>query len=131
MHVNIDDSCVTIALAHMMCAGAFLRGDYVAIRFTTPTEHLVIRGIDLSQCHVMVSMSQGTRQLDLVAEDVTYDGSDTHIYVHLSQEQSSTFFNGNVNVQVNWISPDGKRDATLEGSLPWHGNLLDKVVEDV
>ena len=108
-----------------------MRGDYVAIRFTTPTEHLVIRGIDLSQCHVMVSMSQGTRQLDLVANDVTYDGSDTHIYLTLSQAQSATFFKGEVRAQVNWISPDGKRDATLEAVIPWHGNLLDKVVEDV
>lgn len=103
----------------------------MAIRYTTPTEHLVIKGVDLSACEVMVSMSQGVRQLDLVADDVTYDGSDTHIYLHLSQAQSATFFKGNVRVQVNWISPDGKRDATLEGDIPWHGNLLDKVVEDV
>lgn len=79
----------------------------------------------------MVSMSQGTRQLDLVADDVTYDGSDTHIYLRLSQAQTSIFFKGSVRVQVNWISPDGRRDATLEAVIPWHGNLLDKVVQDV
>lgn len=103
----------------------------MAIRYTTPTEHLVIKGVDLSACDVMVSMSQGGRQLDLVADDVTYDGSDTHIYLRLSQAQTSIFFKGSVRVQVNWISPDGRRDATLEAVIPWHGNLLDKVVQDV
>lgn len=98
------------------------------IRYTSPVDAFVIEGIDLTGCVVWVSYEQGQRQLDVPAE-VSYDGSDTHLSVHLSQEETGLFFEGVVSVQVNWIYPDGQRDATkvLDG-CEWGRNLIDRVM---
>lgn len=99
----------------------------MTIRYTTPTLELRIEGIDLTECELLVTFSQGTQRLDVTPSNVTYDGS-THILVDLSQEQTAMFFDGPVNAQVNWIDVAGNRDATKIASLEWHGNLLNRVV---
>lgn len=102
----------------------------MAIRFTTPTEEFIINGVDLTACDVTVNLSQGMHKLELKPIAVTYDGINTHVFVVLTQEQSGRFWKGIVKVQINWITVDGDRDATLEAELRWHDNLLDRVIQN-
>ncbi len=100
----------------------------MATQYTTPTEEFVIEGIDLTGFDVWVSFQQGRRELDIKA-DVTSDGTDTTASVSLTQEQTAGFKPGKVAVQVNWVTPEGQRDATEKGEVAWYSNLLERVVE--
>lgn len=99
------------------------------IRFTTPTHEHKVKGIDLTGCDVYVSYEQGLVSVDVKATEVSYDGSDSTVTVELTQEQSGRFREGKALVQINWVYPDGKRDATVKKDMDVTGNLLSKVVE--
>lgn len=97
------------------------------IQFTTPTDVYKVKGVDLSNCKVWVSYQQGTRELDVEADTVSYDGSDTTVSVSLTQRQTAKFRAGRkVKVQVNWVYIDGKRDATVQAEVDVIGNLLER-----
>lgn len=100
----------------------------MSVRYTTPTEEFVIKAIDLTDYQITVSFAQGNTKLNVSPNDVTFDGTDTHIFVSFTQEQSSMFWAGLVRVQINWITEDGYRDATTEAEIKWYGNLLNKVI---
>lgn len=99
------------------------------IRYTTPTDVLVVKGLDLSSFDVWVSYQQKTRELDVKASSVTFDGTDSTVEVNLTQEQTGLFKKGSIQVQVNWISQDGNRDATFASEEMVVDNLLEKVID--
>lgn len=99
------------------------------IQYTTPTNKHVVKGIDLTGCDVWVSYEQGKRELDMKAADVAFDGEDTTITVRFTQGQTASFKVGEAKVQVNWVYPDGTRDATGQKSVRIEPNLLNREVE--
>jgi len=99
------------------------------IRYTTPTDELVVKGVDLTGYEVWASYRQRSKKLDVNAVDVSFDGTDTTILVPLTQEQTGTFYAGQVSIQVNWLTPEGKRDATTIKTVEVGANLLDRVME--
>ena len=107
------------------------------IRFTTPIEKIVLRGIDLSDKDVYVSFkqrlghNQGTTLVEKEGDDldVTYDGTDTTVLCPLTQEETGSFSKGNCSVQVNWINANGTRDATARiATVPVTDNLHEEVI---
>ena len=101
-------------------------------QYTTPTDVLFLRGINLEGFDVWVSYQQKKRELDVKvpAASVTYDSETdtTTVTAKLTQEQTGLFGVGTVEVQVNWIGPDDSRDATFIGEEEVFKNLLEKVV---
>lgn len=108
----------------------------MAIRYTTPTLTLIVRGVDLSGADaVVVSLRQRMRgrtnahEVDVDAT-ATYDGADSTLAIALTQEQTAGFVADQpVSVQVNWTEDDG-RMATNIALVPWGENLLDEVMAD-
>lgn len=85
-------------------------------RYTTPTITVTLQGIDLTGCDIYVTYKQGSK-LTLTIWDVDYefDGTDSIISYTLSQEQTAMFKAGSsATIQINWVTPAGKRDATDE-----------------
>lgn len=99
------------------------------IQYTTPTNRHIIKGIDLTGCDVWVSYEQGKNELDIKATNVSFDGEDTTVAVKFTQEQAASFKVGAVKYQVNWVYPDGTRDATDQKVTEVVPNLLNRVVE--
>ena len=101
----------------------------MVIQYTTPIERAVVEGVDLTGCDVWLSFQQGRRELDVKASSVTYDGEDTTVEVPLTQLQTAGFKAGTVQMQCNWVTPEGSRDATVLAEVEWGLNLLERVVE--
>lgn len=101
------------------------------IQWTTPTHRHTVRGIDLSGYDVYVSYKQSRNELTIPAETIAYDGTDTTVTVQLTQKQTGAFKAGTVKVQINWVTPDGNRDAVLVKSVEVDENLMAKEVSYV
>lgn len=99
------------------------------IQYTTPTNKHIVKGIDLTGCDVWVSYEQGRVELDIKAADVAFDGEDTTVAVRFTQAQTAGFRPGEAKVQVNWVYPDGARDATRQKTVEVEPNLLNREVE--
>jgi hypothetical protein len=97
-------------------------------RYTTPTLSLRVRGADLTDCDVWVSIEQGQLSIDRRCE-CTLDGDDTAIELELTQEQTGALRKGSARVQVNWIDEQGHRNATTIKEVDVLSNLLDRVVD--
>lgn len=97
------------------------------IRWTSPLTELRVVGVDLTTCRVWVSYQQGPRELDVEPVSVALDGEDTVLTVDLTQEQTAAFREGAVKVQVNWVTQEGRRDATVIKSVSVLPNLLEEV----
>lgn len=97
------------------------------IRYTTPTHTHRVVGIDLTSCDVWVSYEQGLAQVDLKGS-VELDGSDSLVTVSLTQKQTARFKEGALLAQINWVYPNGKRDATDKKEMPVKGNLMAREV---
>lgn len=95
------------------------------IRYTTPTHAHKVKGIDLSGCEVWVSYEQGIADVNARAS-VEFDGTDSIVTVSLTQRQTARFHEGKVQVQINWLYPNGKRDATVKKELQMLDNLLER-----
>ena len=106
------------------------------IRYTTPTQTIKVKGIDLTGYDVTVSLrqligvTQNAHEVDIGGDAVSLalDGSDTAVTFTLTQEQSGGFVRGWVDVQVNYGSGD-TRMASSVTSLYMERNLLTQVVE--
>ena len=98
------------------------------IRFTTPTHEHKVKGIDLTGCDVYVSYEQGLASVDILADDVVFDGNDTLVTVSLTQLQTSKFRVGKADVQINWVYFDGVRNGTTVKQVEITPNLLKRVV---
>ena len=108
-------------------------------RYTTPTQVLTCKGVDLTGCNVWVTYSQGLQQGTVTpannvctiradALTVESDGTDTTIEVPLTQLQTARFATGRANVQVNWMDSDNVRGATNIGHFTVDQNLLEMEV---
>lgn len=99
------------------------------IQYTTPTDELKVKGVDLTGYEVWASYRQRSHKLDVQAQSVTYDGTDTTVLIPLTQEQTGAFCAGQVAIQVNWLTSEGQRDATAIKTVSVGANLLDRVME--
>lgn len=96
-------------------------------RYTTPTHELLVEGVDLTGCDVYATYRQGRRTRTIRVEpEQTEEG--TVLHVPFEQIETAEFRVGPVDVQVNWVHPDGQRDATEIASVMATQNLLDEVV---
>lgn len=95
------------------------------IRYTTPTHQHKVKGIDLTGCEVWVSYEQGFVNVD-ARGSAEFDGEDSTVTVTMSQKQTGRFKEGIVSVQINWLYPNGKRDATGKKELQMLDNLLER-----
>lgn len=73
-------------------------------RFTTPTQELVVPGVDLTGKNTLVTFKQGETILDFTDEDlaIEYDGTDSTITLMLSEQETAQLDEGVVAVQVNY-----------------------------
>lgn len=102
------------------------------IRYTTPTFDAYVRGRNLSGARVQFTIRQNCREVTKDTDtsddiEVTYDGTDTHVAVFLTQEETSRFKEGFAKVQVNW-EVDGARLATYAKEVAVSEQLLQVVV---
>lgn len=103
-------------------------------RFTTSEETYTIEGVNLTGCRVIVSYTQkigrsnNAHEVHVSDTSVSYDGTDTIVTVNLTQEQTGGFMPGRCQVEVNWISPDGKREGTEIITVGVEDNLLREVM---
>ena len=99
------------------------------IRYTSPTQEILLKGIDLTSAdRVCVTYRNGTFCRTL--EDVTVEAvdDDTMITVELDQELTSRFdARRELYIQVNWME-DGKRLATRIKRADVCQNLLEEVL---
>ena len=104
-------------------------------RYTSPTQELIVEGVDLTSSDVYVTYKQGNYTLqmsgnDITVEAVTHDQTtDTKISVYMSQTQTAGFKSDpSIEVQVNWLT-DGQRNATTIAKVSVARNLLEEVIE--
>lgn len=96
-------------------------------RWTTPTHTIRVKAADLTGSDVYVTYTQGKNTLEVFDPPAELDGEDTVLTVELSQEQTASF-NASipVEVQVNWVTRDGKRDATVIKAIDVGRNNLNR-----
>lgn len=101
------------------------------IRFTTPTIPIEVEA-DLSTAEIIVSLVQGSLQLDKIIDpaDISVEDGKTSFSISLSQEETARFCSDkHVQIQCNAVFPDDTRIATAITRIPTFENLLDQVVE--
>ena len=98
-------------------------------RYTTPTISFEV-DLDLTNAKLWLSLEQGAIELTKEIETFTVDDGKTSFDLTLSQEESAMFeAKPPIDVQLNYIFPDGSRDATEILRLSSYRNLLDEVKE--
>ena len=97
--------------------------------YTTPTQTLRVKGVDLTGMRVYVSYHKPNGD-DVTFSDprVDYDGDDSVISVKFTQAKAALLGVGKVAVQVNAVDRSGNRIATAEGSFRIGRNLMKGVV---
>ena len=82
--------------------------------FTTPTYVAEIKGADLTDCTIVLTLKQGKQEVELTEFDnMEVDGDVTTFEFTLTQEQSGLFnFGLPVEVQANVIDHSGYRVAS-------------------
>jgi len=104
------------------------------IRYTTPTNALKVKGLDLGEYDVYVTFTQkpkGSRNetiLTVPATNIEFDGEDSDIQITLTQQQTAQFVEGPCSIQVNYIDVNGLRNATKKHTIMVHDNLLKEVL---
>lgn len=104
------------------------------IRYTTPTDALKVKGLDLGEYDVYVTFTQkpkGSRNetiLTVPAANIEFDGEDSDIQITLTQQQTAQFVEGPCSIQVNYIDVNGLRNATKKHTIMVHDNLLKEVL---
>lgn len=100
-------------------------------RYTSPTQVLIVEGVDLTSSDVYVSYTQGKLKMTYSGGDISMerDGENTVIRVYMPQDVTAQFeTRKEVEVQVNWIE-DGKRNATTIAQVMVTRNLLEEVID--
>lgn len=101
------------------------------INYTTASIAFVVSGVDLTDKHVWVTLSDmnGKRKITYENPQMSFDDPDTDIVIVMSQEESGSFKPGSrLKVQVNYMTPDGMRKATSKDSITVEENLIDQVL---
>ena len=101
-------------------------------RYTTPTVPMSVP-VDLTGAEIHVTLKQGARKIQKTGADVVpvYDSESgkTVLSVSLTQEETGLFVaEKKVYVQVNWIFPNGMRDATNIKQIDVSENLISEVI---
>ena len=106
-------------------------------RYSTPTHRLRVKGVDISEYDVFVTYKQGHVTKTFSGEEVVMETetseqegeqvTDTIIFVHMGQADSSLFRDGDIEVQVNWLVGE-QRFATLIATTNATRNLLTEVI---
>ena len=98
-------------------------------RGVTPTFTLTFpQQIDLTLAQsVYVTFQSGNTKITKSGEDLVVAA--TTIGVFLNQQETLAFSIGNVDIQANWISQDGKRLASEISTIKMTRQLLDEVIE--
>lgn len=99
-------------------------------QFTTPTFTLTFdeQGLDLTQAvNVYVTFRSGQYVLTKSGEDITV--SEKTIAVYLTQEETSQFRVGSVEIQANWTTGGGGRVASETVRFKITEQLLKRVIE--
>lgn len=100
------------------------------IQYTTPTITLNIRGFTFpEECDVYVTFKQGNVRIDKTDAEIIPTETGTTLKVPLTQAETGQFIMAcSVLVQVNWITPEGYRNATKIAQANAFENLLDRVI---
>lgn len=99
------------------------------IRYTTPTITLTVNA-DLTGTDVYVNIAQGRKEIVKKNPGMTVSEGETTLTVPLTQEETAAFSDSSpVEIQVNFISGGGIRNATTIATVQTFRNLLDEVVE--
>ena len=101
------------------------------VQGTTPTYQLCVKGYDLTDKTVYVTVSSGRTLVTKTNPDihVEYNGENSIISFMLTQEETLGFEVGNAKVQVRFIDSSGHALATNEGQVKVRNVLLKKVIE--
>ena len=105
------------------------------IQYTTPSLTFLIPGKDLRSTNVNVRFVQhidgslSTHVVDVTVSsgNISYANSSTTITVPLTQLQTGGFEPGPVEVQADWITSGGNREATFVSVISMNRNLYDEV----
>lgn len=90
------------------------------IRGTTPHYTLTIKGYDLTQMSVYVTIRRCDYPVVTLTNDrltISYDDDTTSIEFSLSQDETLLFEPGNCKIQVRFINSDGDAQATEIGDI--------------
>lgn len=99
-------------------------------RGTTPTFTLELEAetLDLTAAEsVYVSFSSRGVYLEKTGEELVVRAKEVDVY--LSQEETLEFMDSQVEIQVNWTYPLGRRSASEIATYKFTKQLLDRVVE--
>lgn len=106
------------------------------VKYTTPTIHLIVEGVDITDKDIYVTLEQGNIELSKTGSDLTVtaiteeQNTDTDITFVLTQEETGQLNPcRNVMIQVNWIASNGVRAATEIKAIGVMQNLLDEVID--
>lgn len=97
-------------------------------RYTTPTLHVKIQDVDISDMSIYVTISQYENTVTLDNPTATYIGGNTELELDLSQVDTSGFIAGKAKIQINWKDAEGKRNATTIKTIHIDDNLLKEVI---
>lgn len=101
-------------------------------RGTTPEYELIVSGFDLTGQTLYVTLSQYAKKVTLSGDrlNVTYEPvtNTTSVIFSLTQQETLTFKNGDVEVQIRFIDADGMAQATDIKLLPVLPILFEEVI---
>ena len=99
--------------------------------FTTPTFTFTFteQGLDLTQARNVYVTFRSSRgyAFTKTGESLTVEAQ--QVTVTLNQEDTSGFNTGNIEMQVNWTTPDGGRAASEVVTYDISKQLLQRVIE--
>lgn len=99
-------------------------------RYTTPVFTLTFteEGLDFTTAKdVYVTFTQAFTSITKTGEDLEL--TEKTISLFMTQEETSGFGEGNVDIQANWLTVDGTRAASEIVTYPFTRQLLQRVVE--
>ena len=100
------------------------------IRGTTPDFIITVRGRDLTDKTVYLTIEQGEKEMTKTGDElrVTSDGTDTEIAFSFTQEDTLGLREGHAEVQIRFIDEDGYAESTEIGRIVIRRVLLERVI---
>lgn len=101
------------------------------IRGTTPDYILRVKGVDLTDKTVYVTIAQGSKKVTMTGDElgIAAEDEDSVISVRLSQIQTLSLREGKAQIQVRFIDSEGTAKATNISEVSVSPVLLEKVIE--
>lgn len=100
------------------------------VKYTSPPNILLVKGVDITAADVYVTIQQNHNEITVSGADLSLSmaGDDTQVIFYLTQEQTASFnLYNKAKVQVNWIA-SGHRYATVIKDVKIYENLIDEVI---